>query len=941
MLNVANQCLLPDVSEASRDECKFFGNRLLISKNVDSVIEEMVDLLFQDYFFAWYKELVKEDKFNVDIKLKNEIWGMLSRLISRLENFDDVTFLTKDIVNCVQKHIHKINSASHTKSTFKLHAFLECREKEVNFLRKVSNLFLICVLPLEYVKSKPLLHVIREILANVLYNTIDLLSDPTYINEKVLDYLKNQKLEMERIKKSYAYSETFEDFIRMINKCTNVEELKRIRYYVITEIMQCTALNNLKRERNADSGKDLSITMNSPHLNTKGVLLLNRDLKKYINQLRFAKRLCNKRINTFVNYQNSSIAISNQSIKPVHRSSHLPRPLKKKVLKHNVIMNSDLCRSFFRKFLQNSIGNGQSASERTAKHLVTFWESVEEIRKSQDRVKQYQIANELLTHSYFLTSVNNHIKIPKNTIRGMQLYIKGDKGPDSFFQVQSVVYRILEDRYYPLFIVSKEYDEMVVQYDECEADNSEPSSPDAGDALPNQTTVDHCLSHETPVIERHIKLASSKLEDLHQKLRDKNEALTALRNVSNHTSINTNTKLIGALEKDIEEIEEEIHQQLKTFVRWAQQWTRYLTQWKAEIHDIQFNKESKDCSPMVIVIIHLDQSTSDVSTSGGWIVARTVDEFIELKRKIVKFKPELRKVEILRLKNIPSDKMDLKNQGKNNLQQMLKMIFDDENCLSYEDIFLFFCPNSENIRFSLSMHKSNSSKSQLPFAKFFGITNPASTGTQSKIEENGSDEENIHDLFNFEDLENKDNSNDNIAVPLYNLANEIFELSGAVGLLRKSLIIFVQITFGQTINKQLRETISWITSESMVYYYLTLFRDSFWQNGKWVESPPEKSRAEKDQIQLLAKQQLVNNIPDIFSKSFGAQNARSSIVKVFELFQNKSLNKHLLYVRESSIFFLNQLILFFSQDLLETFMFEFVPELNAKGFESNASSNDK
>lgn len=46
---------------------------------------------------------------------------------------------------------------------------------------------------------------------------------------------------------------------------------------------------------------------------------------------------------------------------------------------------------------------------------------------------------------------------------------------------------------------------------------------------------------------------------------------------------------------------------------------------------------------------------------------------------------------------------------------------------------------------------------------------------------------------------------------------------------------FVQITFGSTINRQLRNIVSWMTSENMVLRYINTFRTAFWPNDETNE----------------------------------------------------------------------------------------------------------
>ena len=46
---------------------------------------------------------------------------------------------------------------------------------------------------------------------------------------------------------------------------------------------------------------------------------------------------------------------------------------------------------------------------------------------------------------------------------------------------------------------------------------------------------------------------------------------------------------------------------------------------------------------------------------------------------------------------------------------------------------------------------------------------------------------------------------------------------------------FVQITFGSTINRQVRNIISWVKSEIMVIYYIQTFRAAFYPNDDEID----------------------------------------------------------------------------------------------------------
>lgn len=87
---------------------------------------------------------------------------------------------------------------------------------------------------------------------------------------------------------------------------------------------------------------------------------------------------------------------------------------------------------------------------------------------------------------------------------------------------------------------------------------------------------------------------------------------------------------------------------------------------------------------------------------------------------------------------------------------------------------------------------------------------------------------------------------DTIAEPLYALLGEIFDLRGVFRWLRKTLITFVQITYGRTISRQVGETVAWFFSEQMVHYYIRLFIQSWWPNGILTKHQQPRTIEEKE-----------------------------------------------------------------------------------------------
>ena len=112
------------------------------------------------------------------------------------------------------------------------------------------------------------------------------------------------------------------------------------------------------------------------------------------------------------------------------------------------------------------------------------------------------------------------------------------------------------------------------------------------------------------------------------------------------------------------------------------------------------------------------------------------------------------------------------------------------------------------------------------------------------------------------------NAKDSIAEPFYYFLEELFEIKGMKKWFRKSLILFVQLTYGATINRKIRESINWVLSDEMLAYYLKLTRDSFWtldlgsKEYKLIEAEePVRNLDEKIRTKNMAKLKLIANIP--------------------------------------------------------------------------------
>lgn len=155
-----------------------------------------------------------------------------------------------------------------------------------------------------------------------------------------------------------------------------------------------------------------------------------------------------------------------------------------------------------------------------------------------------------------------------------------------------------------------------------------------------------------------------------------------------------------------------------------------------------------------------------------------------------------------------------------------------------------------------------------------------------------------------------DDLKDSIAEPIYQLLSEIFDLTGPFKFLRKSLISFVQLTYGETINRQIRDLINGCFDETNLHHFLSSLLKTLWPvNDEEEKNVPERTDDMKEMTEMTAKSLIIDNIPDILSNLVGAQNAKNGSIKLFEILQNETYNKQLIY------------------DLLEVLLVEVFPEI--------------
>ncbi|XP_060102448.1 sorting nexin-25 isoform X2 [Heteronotia binoei] len=837
------------------------SRRVIISHNMDKALKEVFDYTYRDYILSWYGHLSR-DEGQLYHLLSEDFWEVAKQLRHRLSNIDVVKVVCQDVVKALLTHFCDLKVANsrleEQPRPFLLHPCLKDTNEEVRFLKACSRILVYCLLPSKDAQSLSLRIVLAEILASkVLKPVVELLSDPDYINQMLLAQMEYREQVNEHHKRAYTYAPSYEEFIKLINSSSDVEFLKQLRYQIVVEIVQATTISSfpqMKRQKES-KGKETA-AMKADHLRA-------RNMKRYINQLTVAKKQCEKRIRLLGGpaYDQQEDGIFEDG----------DGPQSQKVSCVYILCNPSY-REHFRIYM-----------ERMDKRaLISLWESIEYL-KNANKAEIPQLVSQIY-QDFFVES--REIPVEKSLYKEIQQSLVGNKGIEVFYKIQTDVYETLKDRYYPSFIVSDLYERLIKKEEEKIAIQITSDDKDEVSQI-----CDEVIDEGSSGINEQASYAMNKLRQLNDKLEYKRQALNSLC-----SSPKPDRKIVSKLKDEITLMERE-HSDLQLHIERTDWWCENFGMWKASINASEVLEENGEQVPSYSVMVGLQEIGH--TEAKEWMVHRKLNEFQSLHRKLSECFPSLKKAQLPSLSKLPFKSVDQKfmEKSRNQLNNFLQKLLSDERLCQSEALYAFLSPSPEHLKvIDIQGKKSSFSISsfleRLP-GDFF-----------SHQEEETEDDDDLSD-----DGDDVDGKRDALAEPCFMLIGEIFELRGMFKWVRKTLIALVQVTFGRTINKQIRDTVNWIFSEPMLVYYINVFRDAFWPNGKLASSTKPRSEEQGQETKQKAQQKLLENIPDTLQSLVGQQNARHGVIKVFNALQETKANKHLLYV------------------LLELLLIELCPEL--------------
>ncbi|KAH8396181.1 hypothetical protein KR222_004657, partial [Zaprionus bogoriensis] len=901
---------------------------LIFGKTVDLQLQQIIEYVLRDFMVPWLGYVVTKPKLINDV-IREDLWNAIQKIHERAARMDPAKIIAVDMVNRVTVHLEKIRiaeaRAAETNSVpvFSTNSYLVDEDKEMEFLRKLCEIMVILLLPRGY-SLPPLKVLLSEILSfksrcqcsvlcsklycnlytslTVFFPMIKMLTAPDYINQKVVQNIETRLAAAAISKRSYEYAASFEDFLKIINNSGNLEELSLIRKSIVNDLMHATSMQNLQRAKGLDPDTE-------DHTLTKSELTAAVRLKRYVQQLTVAKGQCEKNLAKFGwngNY-----------------SSDTDLTLME-------ILNTAVGRRYFTLFLE----------PLKASALVGFYLAVDEMKHAH-KSATHQLGNEIF-YTYIRVP-KPEIQIDRHERKLIETFVLGDAGPDIFYDIQRNILRTLEDKYYPPFVLSEQYRQLKEALDSNEFNDPTllmcPTGllGDAPDDEQASVTMDGLngagVAPAAIDVAAHTSYARRKLEQIQERIDKKNQALDALK-----YSVKPESKVLQILEKEMEWLKSE-KRQTEAHLRRTDAWTEHLGKWKATIQSVEVSDEKESLQFMILV--HVDEdinapplaaakngdSNSNSSSGGrpqrrrpsgissGWVVMRSLNQVHELQRKLRHVSSNLKSLDLptnFKFFFLKTDR-HAQEKAKGQIQKFLNFILEDDHLNGSEAIYTFLSPSSDHLKqtlpspkkskFSLStLFKSDASKAHETSKAsdpFWGLQRDDDDMSTYLDGESSSDAKLLADL----------DSKDSIAEPMYALMGEIFDMGGVFKWLRKSIISFVQITYGRTINRQIRESVAYLFEESMLHNYFSAILKSFWPGGVLASAYPVRSDDMKEMTTNAAKALLTDHIPEVLCNLVGAQAAKRGVLKVFDALQNPLYNKQLFY------------------ELLEILMIEFFPEI--------------
>jgi sorting nexin-13 len=220
---------------------KWEATSLTGSEHIDEPLNLILGYVLRDYIYPWHFKVTHDRAF--PMHLKDTINHVIIHMSSKIKSVDWIPFLTTRLVDDVASHVRlfkkarlslKIRSKADQQTDGKIvdleSLFFDaevamettlCRDlaasiqqEELNYLQSVAEILLFLLLKEDDFNAIPMRTLGREIIVNVLLKpTLDLLSDPDFINQTLVWLYEDYKIKHDVFLTSIRYSENMEELL--------------------------------------------------------------------------------------------------------------------------------------------------------------------------------------------------------------------------------------------------------------------------------------------------------------------------------------------------------------------------------------------------------------------------------------------------------------------------------------------------------------------------------------------------------------------------------------------------------------------------------------------------------------------------------------------------------------------------------------------------------
>ena len=822
---------------------------LLVSKGFDLQLQAFIDRVLESYLLPVYSRF-GSDRYEFRLAVRLAVWGVIEKMTERLMKVDYVTLLTRDIIVLFTQHMQLVRNTGGARQKWSehigrrgpstnqnLHSCLQSNETEIDFLRQITEVILCDCLKEEDMRCEPLRILLREYIVNqVIYPIVKFITDPDVINQKIVEWLNAQENLRKTRDSSYTYARTYEGFIKVINQCPNPEELVQIRYNIMLEIMQATALRNKKYAQ--ETKQDILVLDMQA---SQGHGLRRQNPHKYINQCRCALTLCERRLKQLTG--ESPVMGNHVSDEP--RKENPVKMVYPESMRE--ILDSDEMRAVLLLFLER----------RDDSSLCHLWLALEELET------QFYLDNDIraIFDGFLEPDSANYVKLMSSKV---ELFAKFSTTHEGRFLIlfKEYIVQEMKERFFSHFIESSEYQDYIMrnhhnltrfsvhrEYGRTQSKDSGKGRPGPGD-------------RETSVMD-------SKLSNLC----DRRDA------ISKHldTSLNLTADDALSLRKAYEDLDAEV-KEMEHYMDRTSDWVENMGNWRVEISNVEIDPRHHDpANPVYIIMVspnpEVKGATSSKEQALGWVIPRTYKDFSELHQALAVICPSIKKefpVPVNTFSNI------LKRHTSSHwevqmgsLNQYLQVVMSEQVLQESEALYSFLSPASGQFKQAYTFEDR-------PFK--LSLTNV------------------FKNPFSNDDFLDDDMPKEQLAEYIFELIHEVFELDGTLfKWIRRQIISIAQASFGGSIDRQLRLSAVWLVSEPMLTFYLDSLQEGLFDANSSFNQTCNRSDEEKTRSREQAYNLLQTMLPDFFQDILGSDNARRGLNKLFKALQDPILNKHLLY----------------------------------------------